>query len=382
MVASIPVPSALLLTSALAGLTGCQIDDEPAGCEAGVIALGCGEHDVSALEITVIGTRDDGLDVPRDLGINPDDPSQIWTVNRGDDSVVIFTNPGLDDQDAEHIVDPYAMHFMEEASSIAFGAPGRFATCQESRNTYDHSMPGNDFMGPALWSSDPDIFGHSNPEAIAEVGEDLGSHVDMLHESPDCMGIAWEEDNVYWVFDGFHRAIVRYDFRADHGPGYDDHSDGRIARYVEGEVERLSGVPSHLVLDPDARRLYIVDTGNNRIAVLETRSGERGEDLAVDEPGTEHYQVDGATLETLIDGDDADLRRPSGIALHEGVLYVTDQADGEILAFSEDGELLDWVDTEREGARLMGIEIDAAGNLWVVDADADELIRITPRAED
>jgi hypothetical protein len=56
-----------------------------------------------------------------------------------------------------------------------------FATCQESRNTYNDQAPPNDFMGPTLWPADFDVYAHSNPEAVAFVGSDLGSHIDMLH---------------------------------------------------------------------------------------------------------------------------------------------------------------------------------------------------------
>ena len=78
---------------------------------------------------------------------------------------------------------------------------------------------------------------------------DLGSHYDMLHESPLCMGIAWEKDNVYWVFDGHNQSIARYDFQEDHGMGFDDHSDGIIGKYVTGEIQREPDIPSHLHLE-------------------------------------------------------------------------------------------------------------------------------------
>jgi sugar lactone lactonase YvrE len=370
----------LALPALLGAIPGCTDDlpDDP--CPTGIPVLGCGAESADAVTIDVVGDRGDGLDVPRDLAFTPDHPGELWTVNRGDDSVVIFFDAGTEDQHSQHIVDPYAEHFMEEVSSIAFGAEDRFATCQESRNTYDHVAPADDFMGPALWSSDLDVFGHSNPEAIEDVGFDLGSHLDMLHESPNCMGIAWEEDNVYWVFDGHHDAIVRYDFQEDHGAGYDDHSDGIIGRYVEGEVDRRADIPSHLVFDHDTDLLYIADTGNRRIAALDTRSGERGEDLPVQEPGTDHYQVEDAHLETLIDEEEGDLRRPSGLALWDGVLYVTDYDSGVITAFTRDGEMIDRLPTGREEA-LMGIEVDGEGNLWVVDADRDEVLHIAAAAD-
>jgi hypothetical protein len=135
----------------------------------------------------------------------------------------------------------------------------------------------------------------------------LGSHLDMLHESPIGMGIAWEQRNAYWVFDGcggsqFQNSrqvvnghgenftllqngvgdsngedpkrkdcndmgdIVRYDFRVDHGAGFDDHCDGIIERYAIGKVKRVEGVPSHMVMWED--HLFIADSGSGRIGRL------------------------------------------------------------------------------------------------------------------
>jgi len=47
------------------------------------------------------------------------------------------------------------------------------------------------------------------------------------------------------------RAIALIDFREDHGPGYDDHSDGVIFRYAMDGVMRMPGIPSHMVFDAD-----------------------------------------------------------------------------------------------------------------------------------
>jgi hypothetical protein len=374
---------ARLLTLSLPALllgTGCPpggaLDDDDA-CD-GVGVLGCGQHDPDSVALRVLGTEDDGLDVPRDLAFNPEEPGELWTVNRDDDSVVIFREAGTEDQESEHIVDPYAFHFMEEPSSIAFGAPGTFATCQESDNTYNHSSPANDFMGPALWSSDPDIFGISNGTQAGGCNLGLGSHIDMLHESPFCMGIEWEDDNVYWVFDGAHSAIVRYDFHTDHGVGCDDHSDGEVARYVQGEVDRKEDVPSHLALDRQTGFLYVADTGNSRVAVLDTSSGEEGDGLQPSEPGVDYYRMEDAEMWTLFDGDDWNVDDPSGLVLHDGLLFVSDHDNGNILAFNLDGDLVDWLETGRDG--VMGLEFSPDGELWFVDAEEDELVRVGPGA--
>lgn len=337
----------------------------------GVAVLGWNANDVTKLRLTELASAADGLATPRDLAFNTYVPGELWVVNRADDSTVTFWGVGTDEQSSEKRIDGYALHFMEETSSIAFGAPERFGTCGETRNTYNGQAPPNDFMGPALWSSDMDVYAREDP-----IG--LGSHLDMLHETPLCMGIAWEADNVYWVFDGNDGAIVRYDFQHDHGPGYDDHSDGIIHRYVSGQVKREPDVPSHLVLDHASKKLYVADTGNSRVAVLDTASGTLGAVLSRKEAGTVHRRVDGGVLETLVDAESSGLQRPSGIALFGGVLYVGDNATSILYAFSLDGTLIDWVDLGLPEGSLMGLEFDPAGNLYFVDAVGESLYRLQP----
>ncbi|MEL6348914.1 MAG: hypothetical protein AAFV53_37770 [Myxococcota bacterium] len=332
------------------------------------------------------GNWEDGLDVPRDLEFNPLVDGELWVVNRTDDSVSIFFDAGTEQQTSEHIVDSFALHFMEEVSSMAFGAvtwegsdSPTFGTCQESRNTYNDQAPPNDFMGPALWTADLDYFGLPNPEAIEFLGgADLGSHLDMLHESPLCMGMAWDEENVYWVFDGSAGNIVRYDFAEDHGLGYDDHSDGDIARYVEAEVERVEDVPSHMVIDQSTKLLYIVDTGNNQITVLDTASGDFGEPLRSIEPGTAHYTVEGIDYSTLIDGSEIEgMDVPSGIALVDDRLLITDNQSNTIFLFDLQGNLLEErTFSNLEPGAMMGIEARALDDIWFVDAVDNRLFNL------
>ncbi|MCA9571481.1 MAG: hypothetical protein KC656_26770, partial [Myxococcales bacterium] len=283
---------------------------------------------------------------------------------------------------AETIVDPFALHFMEKVSSIDFGARDTFGTCQDSRNTYNGQAPPNDFSGPTLWSSDPEIFGISNPEAVAFLTDqfgmptDLGSHLDMLHESPLCMGIAWETDNVYWVFDGKDGAIVRYDFQEDHGPGYDDHSDGIISRFASGSVSRVSGTVSHLAWDHDRAVLYIADSGNGRVAVLDPSGAERGEALRATEPGTDHHRMKGARPETLVDGASVGLDRPAGLELLDDRLVVTDAADGQVFVFETDGTLVGTLETGLGADALAGVTGSSLDDLWIVDAKGDRVHRL------
>ena len=93
---------------------------------------------------TVIASTSDGLNVPRDLEFHPSSArnDELWIVNRADDSMVIVHNTGESNQYSEERLDSHRNHFMEEVSSIAFGAYDSefdftFATGQESINTYN-----------------------------------------------------------------------------------------------------------------------------------------------------------------------------------------------------------------------------------------------------
>lgn len=341
-----------------------------------------GYRETESPEQLLIADSSDGLNTPRDLGMNPGIPGELWVVNRTDDSVSIIQNTGLDNQDSLHLIDPYALHFMEEVSSIAFGKPQHFGTCQESMNTYNGQGAENTFMGPTLWHADLDEFAQSNPEAIEYLSDlfgmpvDLGSHYDMLHESPLCMGITWERENVYWVFDGYNESIVRYDFVDDHGMGYDDHSDGIIVKYVTGEVKREPDVPSHMRLDHKTGLLYVADTGNNAIKVLDITSGTSGNTLPVQEPGTVHFEKNNATFTTLIKGGEFNMVRPSGLTLIEDILLVSDNATGIIHAFDLEGNEIDSFQTGAEDGGLMGIYASSIHDILYVDSEANEVNRI------
>ena len=357
----------------------------------GVAALGQGSHDLDSVTVTVVAERSDGLGTPRDLAFNPDVEGELWVVNRANDSATIFTDVGGAGQTSDMRVDPYAFHFMEEVSSIAMGGvtfadsdARTFGTCQESRNTYNGGARPNDFMGPTLWSADHDIFASSNPEAIEYLTDlfgfytDLGSHLDMLHESPNCMGIAWEADNIYWVYDGHNATIARYDFQADHHIGYDDHSDGIIGKVSGLTLTRLEDVPSHMEVDRDTGLLYTVDTGANRVLWLDTTTGVKGERLRVSEPGVDHHELDDVDFGVLIDGASVEgMSAPSGLALVDGVLLVSDFETGRLFAFDLDGTLVDWVDTGRGGG-IMGIDARGLDDVWFVDGTANELVRLQP----
>jgi DNA-binding beta-propeller fold protein YncE len=343
-------------------------DDDPSMVLEGVPILGDGTHESTDLEITIIAGTGAGLSTPRDLAINPDVEGQIFIVNYGDESVVILHDAHTNDIRAERRKGESSDHFMARPAGIAMGAPGFFATIHETDEVTQFTTP-EDFMGPTLWTSNLDIYdaGH-------------GGHMDMLHNSPLGMGIAWDSSNIYWVFDGAHSSLTRYNFNNDHSPGGSDHSDGDVARFVEGEVTRQPLVSAGMEMHHATGMLYVADPAFNRILVLDTESGTRGSSLPFSEnyDGTSMYYVDGANLTMLVDGELVDeMQEPSGLAIFDDMIFVADHSTSTILAFDLDGNLLDYLPLDAVG--LMGLEIDDEGRIYVVDTDAQRVIRITIR---
>jgi len=394
--------------------------------------------DATSRALVVVGDRGDGLVVPRDLAFHPNRPYELWTVNRTTDGTVIFFDPGTDDERVEDRKDSHRNHFMEEVSGIAFGDFGNFATCQESRNTYDDRSQANDFMGPTLWTADLAIYARANQRRVAgaaeghvpldlplgpvssrgardaanpfglpdaltafcqpldgidgddpaagavsfgpdqEVNPELGSHIDMLHQSPLCMGIEHEQGNAYWAFDGTAGHLVRYDFAVDHGPGWDDHSDGIVRRFPEAAVRREPDVPSHLALDRSTGWLYAADTGRGRVIRLDIASGQLLEHVAPRNERLAELSTWGdAAVEVFATG----LREPSGLALVRdgtgGRLFVGEHATGVVVAFDvATGDELGRMTTGARG--LAGLEVGPDGRLYFVDMDGDTVTRVDP----
>src|SRR5262249_41028970 len=162
----------------------------------------------------------------------------------------------------------------------------------------------DDFMGPVLWSSDLTIFAKKDPHG-------LGSHLDMLHDSPNCMGIAHQEANVYWTFDGVSGSISKYDFKQDNGIGNDDHSDGTTYRSVKAQRRRPRGAQSHMVFRPEDKMLYVADSGNHRVAKLDTTSGKQGAPLPTKEPQAVYRSWDDAPIVDVVPAG-GPLQVPSG----------------------------------------------------------------------
>ena len=135
------------LTGALVSivLMGCGSSDvEPLG---GIDILGHETNSLDNVTVTVIADGDDGLNRAMDLDFNPEIEGELWIVNAEDDSTVIVSAAYEDSRTSQKIIDPFAMHFMDNVSAISFGAPGFFATSQESINTYNGQANGNFLWG-------------------------------------------------------------------------------------------------------------------------------------------------------------------------------------------------------------------------------------------
>jgi hypothetical protein len=347
----------------LSGCAGGSGDSDAEVTDPGLPLLGGNTH---TLENVAVWELDEGdFDDPTDLAFHHDEPELLLITQRGSNGMLVFDTSD-DEPEGELRTAFGSEHFLASPSGIAFGDNGFFATTQDTSDVTQPQTP-TDFMGPTLWIADMDEF---------EAG--WASHYDMLHNSPNGAGIAWDDDNAYWIFDGYHESITWYDFNDDHGGGGEDHSDGEVARYAEGEVSYVEGVVSNLAFDRETDLLYVADSGNGRVAVLDTDSGERGDRILPNYDGGEQYEMEDAEIWTLVDSETVpDLEVPSGLDLHDGLLYVGDHETGIVYAFTLEGELVDWLDLELDAGALQGITFDQAGNLWFIDADAEQVVRIS-----
>lgn len=336
-------------------------------------------------EVEVVANRSAGLDFPRDLAFHSfdDRKNELWVLNPGTDNTgaytTIFFDPNTDAGNYDNLQDGNAWHFMALASSLAFGDNGNWATAQGILCANRQNIM---FTGPTLWSSDMSIYAQVGINPTPQVN---GSHLDMIHQTPYGMGIAHEVENIYWVFDGYNRTICRYDFVQPHYPGGPDHSDGKVWRYREPQVrmDNLAEIPSHMILDKNTGWLYICDTGNKRVIKLNTNSGTEitgtprvpnrvNEELAL------YTEVEGAEWEVVADSG---LFSPSGIAMVDNRLFVTDFGNGNIMCYDKEShELLGQVETNGKG--VAGLEIGPNGSLWFVNAIRDELCKLQPQSPD
>lgn len=320
---------------------------------------------------TTVATSADQLDKPNDLDFFPIlAKNELWIVNErtenlGGSTLTIY-DAGKSDQTILNRVDGNAWHFMSLPTGIAFSSDNfNFST---SPGVKDANHSGGTFTGPTLWSSDSTIY--------AQPSGGNGSHIDMLHGSPYSMGIAHEVDNVFWVFDGWNSTIVRYDFREDHGPGNDDHSDGVVRRYKEIQVKKDGIVPSHLVLDKTTGWLYVVDNGHNRVLRLDINSGIVVNTLPIiNEPLAEHSEMGNVTWEVIISQG---LTHACGIEIIGNRLLVSDYANGDIIVYDMENGFAELGRIATGQAGITGIKVGPEGEIWYTNRLQNTLKKIIP----
>jgi len=208
------------------------------------------------------------------------------------------------------------------------------------------------------------------------------------------LGMAVDDECNLYVVDGTQRRVVVYD---------------QAGRYVTAfGGSELFDRPSHVEVDADGTRAYVVDTGGvgserHTVRVFDIRSGshlfdigERGagpgqlnlaRDIAIG-PDGRLYVVDGGNFRVQIFSADGQyvgsfgsigvtrgqFSRPKGIDTDpDGNIYVTDSAFGNFQIFSPAGELLLFIGTRSESpepAKYMlpaGIAVDEDGRVYMVD---------------
>ncbi len=322
-------------------------------------------------EIEQIAGSGQSINEPRDLDFHPVlTRKELWVVlksteNSGGKTVKI-SNAGEGTQDELLQQDGNAWHFMSLPTGIAFSRNENFAT---SPGVYDANHDGGaPFTGPALWSSDPDIY--------AQPSGGNGSHLDMLHESPYSMGIAAEVDNKFWVTCGDHNEIMSFDFQHDHGPGNSDHSDGIIYKYpIPGYSEDAAHeIPDHLVFDANTGWLYACNSQQNRVIRINTNTGTPGDDATPHEATSVYKYMDNFTWEEYItDGLDA----PTGIDIVEDRMIVSNYNTGDIQLYDISGStplLLTTIPTGDNG--IMGVKVGPDGFIWYVNKLNDTVMRV------
>lgn len=300
------------------------------------------------------------------------DKDQLWAVGYGDHSVYVG-NLATEPSSWKKVLDPAAAHFMYKPPAIAMGTNGFWATCGDNTNEHPSVGDGSNalFMGPSLWTTDTTILGKRTSGG-------LGSHYDMLHNTPLCRGIAHVSANIYWVFNSYDSSLDKYDFHKDHGPGEDDHSDGEIYRYAMGKVKGVNGgTPSHVFYDASDKFLYVADTGNARIAKLDTTKGTKGGPLARQfEPLEGNGIMMGTDVEVVVAS--GVLTKPSGIEVKGDLVYVTDAATSTFHVFDKTGKEVRKLDTGFAANSLAGFTFGGDGKIYFADMVAGKIFRIDP----
>jgi len=315
------------------------------------------------------------ISMPRDLDFKPN-TNELWIANKGTNGGerIIIHNAGLPNQSSEKRKDSHADHFDNTTSAIAFAD-----NVGEYGSTGEYKQGTGTFQGPSLWSSDLEIYAKVFQNNWV-TGYPLGSHNSMLHQSPYSMGIAHDNNEVFWVFDGYNGNICKYDYVNDHSPGYDDHSAGKIWRYTGVTVTRVPNVPSHMVKDKSSGWLYFIDGGSKRLRRLNTNTGSVVGNLSTPSTGAEalsgYYNMGStATVETI----ETFATQPCGIDYYNNRLIVSDYTNGNITIYNTSTTTPTKLGTIATGqTSIMGVKVGPDGKIWFVNYAANTVVRMEP----
>jgi len=322
-----------------------------------------------AVKWTVITSKD--LNQPTDLAFSTAEEGKIWVTNLGTDAYTVITNPGQSDQTQNHLKDSSA-HFSEKNMGIDFTDAGVFGTCGDTRNGYDGKKKTNDFMGPVMWPG---------KEARYTSGSVSNEHYDMLHQTPNCMGIAGGGVHTFYCFNGLAGTLDWYDFKVPHEPGGTDHTDGHKRRYVEVKLTRVSGVPSNIAVDHATGVVYIADSGGGRVLKVDVSKAVEGASISKWSNDGVMYAMSGAKVTVLADAQSSPVQTPSGLAFVDGAIYVADHATGKLHCIrAKDGKVLRSLDTGLGKGALGGLVASPSNplRLYFTDMVGNRVVRIDP----
>jgi len=168
--------------------------------------------------------------------------------------------------------------------------------------------------------------------------------------------------------------------------------------YVSASTAQLSN-PHDLKLSPNGRYLFVADTGNDRVAILDPESLELvatfgsdhqsgTHDVDFDQQGRAYvadthnnrvtvYEIDGSRAR-LVDELSERIRGPEGILLHpNGRVYVAGAWSGNVVAY-QDGKIV----AELTGlASPHDLELVGDGNIWLADAGNSRLLLLSADLE-
>ena len=141
-----------------------------------------------------------------------------------------------------------------------------------------------------------------------------------------------------------------------------------------------------MVLDKSNGILYIADAGANRLVWVNTDDTTTTTTSIMNdptqlEPLAEYSEITNVEWGVLATG----LNRPSGIALADGQLFVSENGNGKIVAYDlasngKSAVQLDKIQTT--ASSIMGLEVGPNGHLYYVDNGQDKVVRIDPYTDE